>query len=307
MLFNCSEVVDFSAGDTILPTRITCYCRHHNERLGFCIYFEMVDYNGNKVAEGISPPIMITDDHKSSKLKSGLKRRRTGENDALAQQVQPPPPPPPNNQSTPTDSLTALNWIKSFQFTNPIKTENQYQQPSVVTTTANDESMKFKNMLSSAQSMLFAQPSPPIMKRLIPNEAPASGGIEVTILGTDFKPGMTVMFGDVPATNIQYWSSNTLVCTLPPTSNPGTVVVSFKEAPPTTNKNDVMLFTYLVETDRALMELALQVVGMKTTGIVEDARKIAMRIVQGNGPNHQNFSEKLAIKSEPSSSSSTFN
>lgn len=35
LLFNCAEVVDFSAGDTILPTRITCYCRHHNERLGF--------------------------------------------------------------------------------------------------------------------------------------------------------------------------------------------------------------------------------------------------------------------------------
>lgn len=296
LLFNCSEVVDFSAGDTILPTRITCYCRHHNERLGFCIYFEMVDHNGNKVAEGISPPIMITDDHKSSKVKSGLKRRRTTENDILAP-----------TQSTPTDSITALNWIKSFQFGNPVKTENQFQPQPLTPSVTNDESMKFKNMLSSAQSMLFAQPPPPppppTMKRLIPNEAPASGGIEVTILGTDFKPGMTVMFGDVPATNIQYWSSNTLVCILPPTTNPGTVVVSFKEAPPTTNKNDVMLFTYLVETDRALMELALQVVGMKTTGIVEDARKIAMRIVQGNGPNHQNFSDKLAIKSEPSSSS----
>lgn len=35
LMFNCSEVVDFSSGDTILPTRITCYCRHHNERLGF--------------------------------------------------------------------------------------------------------------------------------------------------------------------------------------------------------------------------------------------------------------------------------
>lgn len=35
LLFNCSEIVDFSAGDTILPTRITCYCRHHNEKLGF--------------------------------------------------------------------------------------------------------------------------------------------------------------------------------------------------------------------------------------------------------------------------------
>lgn len=35
LLFNCSEIVDFSSGDAILPTRITCYCRHHNERLGF--------------------------------------------------------------------------------------------------------------------------------------------------------------------------------------------------------------------------------------------------------------------------------
>ncbi|CAG8582997.1 2204_t:CDS:2 [Ambispora leptoticha] len=29
------EIVDFSSGDTILPTRITCYCRHHNEKVGF--------------------------------------------------------------------------------------------------------------------------------------------------------------------------------------------------------------------------------------------------------------------------------
>ena len=35
LLFNCSEIVDFSSGDTILPTRITCYCRHHNEKVGF--------------------------------------------------------------------------------------------------------------------------------------------------------------------------------------------------------------------------------------------------------------------------------
>lgn len=35
LLFNCSDMVDFSAGNTILPTRITCYCRHHNEKIGF--------------------------------------------------------------------------------------------------------------------------------------------------------------------------------------------------------------------------------------------------------------------------------
>lgn len=297
LLFNCAEVVDFSAGDTILPTRITCYCRHHNERLGFCIYFEMLDYTGKKVAEGISPPIMITDDHKSNKLKAGLKRRRTSENEPSH-----PALPPPMEYG----GIPALNWIKSFQFGNnaTAKTENQDHQyalqSSASSTASADDSLKsvFRNMLAPTVQATSYSP-PPMMKRLIPNEAPASGGIEITILGTDFRPGMTVMFGDTPASNIQYWSPNTLICTLPPANQPGAVVVSFRDSPPATNKNDIMVFTYLVETDRALMELALQVVGMKMTGVVEDARKIAMRIVQGNGSgNGQNFADKLETKSQ---------
>lgn len=35
VVFNCAEYVDFAAGETVLPTRITCYCRHHKERKGF--------------------------------------------------------------------------------------------------------------------------------------------------------------------------------------------------------------------------------------------------------------------------------
>jgi hypothetical protein len=35
LLFNCEPLVNFATGDAILPTRITCYCRHHNERIGF--------------------------------------------------------------------------------------------------------------------------------------------------------------------------------------------------------------------------------------------------------------------------------
>lgn len=35
LLFNCDPLVSFSSGEAILPTRITCYCRHHNERIGF--------------------------------------------------------------------------------------------------------------------------------------------------------------------------------------------------------------------------------------------------------------------------------
>lgn len=258
----------------------------------------MIDHNGKKVAEGVSPPIMITDDHKSNKIKTGLKRRRPTGTEVL------PTSTPPTDQT----KIPTLNWIKSFPFGNATtkmeSPEPQYNLQSSASSTASaDDNMKsvFKNMFAPVtQPVIYS--GTPSMKRLIPNEAPMSGGIEITILGTDFRPGMTVIFGDTPATNVQYWSPNTLICTLPPARQPGAVVVTFKESPPPTTKDDVMVFTYLVETDRALMELALQVVGMKMTGIVEDARKIAMRIVQGNSSgSNQALSDKLAIKFEQSS------
>lgn len=46
--------------------RITCYCRHHREKVGFNVHFKMLDHTGRLVASGTTPPIMITDDHKST-------------------------------------------------------------------------------------------------------------------------------------------------------------------------------------------------------------------------------------------------
>ncbi|KAI9301029.1 hypothetical protein BJ944DRAFT_272083 [Cunninghamella echinulata] len=75
LLFNSDPLISFSEGECILPTRITCYSRHHDERLGFRIKFTLSDYQGKVVAKGDTPPVMITDDHKNlSKL--GDKRRR---------------------------------------------------------------------------------------------------------------------------------------------------------------------------------------------------------------------------------------
>ncbi|OBZ70604.1 hypothetical protein A0H81_09038 [Grifola frondosa] len=73
--FNCPEVLDFSAGSIILPLRITCYCRHHREKVGFNIHFTMLDHAGRVIGTGTTKPIMITDDHKSTGLntpKSGI-------------------------------------------------------------------------------------------------------------------------------------------------------------------------------------------------------------------------------------------
>ncbi|KAL8791225.1 MAG: hypothetical protein Q9213_000182, partial [Squamulea squamosa] len=51
-----------------LQMRITCYCRHQGEPEGFQVILTLKDHLGNCVAQGISSPILITDDHKTSTL-----------------------------------------------------------------------------------------------------------------------------------------------------------------------------------------------------------------------------------------------
>ncbi|KAK9478233.1 hypothetical protein V1514DRAFT_76981 [Lipomyces japonicus] len=124
----------------------------------------------------------------------------------------------------------------------------------------------------------------PGLQRLIPTEGPIRGGIEVTILGTNFNQGLTVMFGDQPAIKTHIWSESTIVAILPPAVTAGPVVVRLRSISEISNDN-LKLFTYVDDTDRQLMELALQVVGLKMTGRLEDARQIAMRIVSQTGGN----------------------
>lgn len=135
-------------------------------------------------------------------------------------------------------------------------------------------------------------PNLPRLHRLIPSEGPIYGGSEVTVLGSNFYEGLTCLFGENPAIPTHCWSNNTLLCILPPAATAGPVVVSFKEHPLMLESQDVVLFTYIDESDRALMELALQVVGLKTMGRVEDARQIAMRIVQGDGDGRKDSNGK---------------
>ncbi|CAJ0833767.1 11437_t:CDS:10 [Entrophospora sp. SA101] len=422
LLFNCNEIVDFNSGDIILPTRITCYCRHHNEKVGFRIK----DHTNDVIATGMSPPIMITDDHKSSKTKNGIakKRLRTKHgrcnivdsnnsskkklNDRQRHTPSPPLPSPtttssssssiygnsnnshnnlmmsispietqpdssllnviPNDDSK--DNLSSLspspelskNNIKKQQ-TPPLETTSnlifspiphvpqslsslsnnasvlsfhqyhqnhqqqyphqlhihqQFDQPSIMETSAsqynfapsiNNENLNIINLASINSSNSIYDPTQllqnfgcgstrfninntntgndadsirfhssripnnsrpfynsngnltsasasinqngtiaefqiPRMNKLIPSEGPVHGGIEVTVLGSNFYDGLTCVFGETPAFQTQFWSPNALV----------------------------------LDTDRALMELALQVIGMKMTGKVEDALNIATRI-----------------------------
>ncbi|KAK9763955.1 SPT3 Dosage dependent suppressor of Ty-induced promoter mutations-like protein [Basidiobolus ranarum] len=332
LLFNCNELVDFSSGDTILPTRITCYCRHHNEKVGFCICFVMKDYTGQVIATGMSPPIMITDDHKSSKFKSNRKLRKAEYDRALKaanvdsplstpsaipspaptpitmspslvtalstpQQISPPVS-PTNLTSLSSSSSHHLNLTSVQSRLNlPRLTAQEIQNQFLKSITtfgqdaANDNDVsKLEEALSidgataeSVEAQLLSIRSRPRLSRVVPAEGPMYGGVEITVLGSDFHDGLTCLFGSTPANGTHYWSSNTLVCILPPSPSPGPVVVSFKEYQfDSACEDSVVLFTYIDETDRALMELALQVIGLKTTGKLEDARQVAMRIIAGD-------------------------
>lgn len=132
---------------------------------------------------------------------------------------------------------------------------------------------------------------PPTIHKLIPNEGPKAGGIEVTCLGSGFCQGLEVMFGDSKATTTTFWGETSLVCLLPPSAFSGTVPVTFKHqhqqqpmqpypTPPIPKQQ--AFFKYVDDDEQQLIRTALSVLGHKMTGKMEDVRDLARRIV-GDG------------------------
>ncbi|TBU37339.1 hypothetical protein BD309DRAFT_629882 [Dichomitus squalens] len=415
--FNCPEVLDFSSGSVILPLRITCYCRHHREKVGFNLHLTMLDHTGRIVGTGTTKPIMITDDHKSTgvnaqkssnefgakldwtvagtesqegatkrkKVTNGTDRSKkrakpydtngrvsklhrqsssgslhspsemtsafaTRASSPLQQTTHSAPlhivtsvassPPSTFDFEAPCSSVSvnpdALDSLASTAVTSPdlaafdsngsiadlLNTTfdvdipmpdcselespiSSYQDlshssfvhhsPSILAPHAAVEPVNLTVPVPapavSMPYMLFKHGPPPTslppprIHRLIPAAGPTFGGIEVTVLGANFHPSVQLncVFGSTPSTSTQRWSDNTLVCILPPSVSPGQVHVWFEGMPKEEDGTPPCLFTYTDETDRALMELALQVVGLKMTGKIEDARHIAMRIVGNTG------------------------
>jgi hypothetical protein len=133
---------------------------------------------------------------------------------------------------------------------------------------------------------------PPTIHKMIPNEGPKAGGIEVTCLGSGFCQGLEVMFGDSKATTTTFWGETSLVCLLPPATYAGTVAVTFKHqhqqqqmqaypSPPIPKQQ--VFFKYVDDDEQQIIRLALSVLGHKMNGKMEDVRDLARRIV-GEGP-----------------------
>lgn len=96
----------------------------------------------------------------------------------------------------------------------------------------------------------------PKIHRLIPSTGPTFGGIEVTVLGSNFDPSVlyNCVFGDVVSSSTTRWSENTLVCVLPPRSTAGVVPVTLEgfKAEEENPAAEPVLFTYTDESDRSL-------------------------------------------------------
>ncbi|KAG5360280.1 Ankyrin and IPT/TIG repeat-containing protein [Yarrowia sp. B02] len=304
-----------AAKQLVLPLRLACYCRHHGEKKGFRILFCLRDEAGQIVGVGQSgTTVMITDDHK---VVGDAVPMAAAPATAGSSQLPTQAPTPAASSSTsyrPRNSLplspTSME-DSSSEFTSDHSHYSNYgskrrrdgssisdwsgmmnvrgmdRQASITSIpemVGGMSNMTVASASGSATNLAAQNPHPtdenlPVIKRIIPSQGSIRGGIEVTLLGSGFKSNLVAVFGDNKAVGTHCWSDSTIVTHLPPSTIVGPVVVSFEGFV----LDKPQIFTYFDDTDGQLIELALQVVGLKMNGRLEDARNIAMRIVGNNG------------------------
>ncbi|KAM0430470.1 hypothetical protein ACHAPT_005817 [Fusarium lateritium] len=451
IVFNTAEVKDWQSVSGVVmdgsvvpggtmqidaPMRIACYCRHHGEKQGFNVIFTIKDFQDRVVAQAMSDPIMITDDHKThpmtqltapqqplpeapvatslpqpvidtvslippgsnnsfrmspsngdlsgmhhnsqvsyqassgkttpttralsrpasptlgapatKKRKSSASRVPNGLAMTRIDDTTPPPSSQANNQmSTATspfssslsafsqaDSLFQQNTLTAFATSPPTPSSND--QPGFF---PSNRSSSMDN-IAMAQAQLYSAPAsghpsrapspnglrnavavnpqnqftqtltsslyglplgmnqtraPPVIHKIIPNEGPKTGGIEVTVLGAAFFQGLEVWFGDQKATTTTYWGDSSLVCLLPPSPVSGAVAVTFKhqatqaaQAFPMTKQPPI--FKYIDDNEDKLIRTALTVLGQKMSGQIVDVSDLARRILNDGNPGWSNGS-----------------
>lgn len=352
IVFNCKEVMDFGpiveinvdgqkvqARQLSLPMRLACYCRHHNEKIGFKTFFTIRDHTGAVVARANTGPVMITDDHKAgpvmpsqAQMNSHLNRPlapsevvltspRTsisGDNSSFSESdgfnprkrkmpydgssFSPTTTGPTNSPAsgTPAEYVDGTYGVlsppgSSESSTAAASPKSEFGSNAVNSHGSRSSSSSSRKMLSEFENGVLTPPQQvtdswisrftnfegpvPVIKKVIPGSGSIRGGIEVTLLGTGFVNGLVAKFGDNKSIATHCWNGTTIVAHLPPAQIAGIVDVSFEgwamsDSPP---------FRYYDDTDKQLIELALQVVGLKMNGRLEDAREIARRIIGDGG------------------------
>ncbi|OLL24835.1 Protein SPT23 [Neolecta irregularis DAH-3] len=275
LIINCSESLLFEDGQVEFPMRITCYSRHHDEKEGFKVTFQFTNHLGEVIASQTCPPIMITDDHKTAKrsqARPSKKRKNTDDSDSSASYAYGSLKMTAVSQTPAISLISSPNSVSELSLFDlqPMNIPPYHVHPS----TPAFDTMNLTQISPSLQESYFQEFVDPRIVKVIPSEGPVTGGIEVTVLGERFHPGCLVIFGGRIATT-DFFSETTLTCILPPSAIPGPVLVQLK------NYDSVQpgSFIYRKDSDRALLELALQIIGQRATGKLEDVINIAMHIV----------------------------
>lgn len=409
------------------PMRIACYCRHHGEKMGFNVIFTIRDYQDRVIAQAMSNPIMITDDHKTHPMaqltsqpamsdtvtsstipintgpltdpngmmapipNGNFRMSQTGADASPMQhngyasstnsgkttptmstvtvQTRPHSRPGSPSQGNPVTkrrkasnsrvpnglemtrldtsphsaSQSVTGQRSSTAATSPFSPPSAFQQSEQFfggqngqvsfsngppTPNSNNEHNSFfaNNRSASMDNLAMANvysaptsshasraPSPnglrvsaqqsqlaalanslfapvvgaprmtPVIHKIIPNEGPKIGGIEVTVLGAAFFQGLEVYFGDQRATTTTFWGESSLVCLLPPSPVSGAVPVTFKlqgiQPHNFPMAKQPMTFKYVDDNEDKLIRTALSVLGQKMSGQMVDVSDLARRIL----------------------------
>ncbi len=89
---------------------------------------------------------------------------------------------------------------------------------------------------------IFTYVSPVTVTALSPSQGVAAGGNSVTITGTHFSAGATVLFGSTPATGVVVNSSTSITATAPAGTDTVNVTVTTSQGTSATNSSDLYTF-----------------------------------------------------------------
>lgn len=240
IVFNAAEIQewhepkpeDVNAYHVEFYIRIACYGRHHNDKKkGFQVIFTIVDHEGNYIAQQLSSPIVITDDHKTRDAPQVddeflPDQPQNGTVSAPASNGRPTPPPPSHEIQ-------------------PLKRKQPTAVPPVAVTTPNQEisqppspirpiTTSSKKRRVGPLTMTPVEPIAPMPPQQVSNAAPVA------------KPAPSASSAFVPSVQRHFSrpSNATQQQFNPPPIATDTATMAYTGgSPPSADNNDQTLFT----------------------------------------------------------------
>ena len=266
VVFNCTEYQDFREGRVVLPMRVTCYSRHHNEKVGFQygnltkndaknanissrLTFSMTDSCGRLVGRGSAGPVLITDPHSNASARAKRahlsttmvprpKKRRQRGFSSTPTDVSGAEFPPTNDVrfasnagTTPSSHTQSQPSIGSVN-PSPLRPGEQPSAPTSSTTASQTSSDSDSAVDSAPNNPESSRDVPqPRISAVIPESGSVLGGIKITVLGQNFTPQHQCVFGQSVCTWTAFWNEGALTCLLPSSAVPRRVIVSIHGFP----------------------------------------------------------------------------